>query len=171
MHRDVRKPLVVFTPKSLLRAKQARSKIDELTSGCFQEALPDPTFAGDAAAVRRVVMASGKVAHDAIAKRDESATPVAVLRVEQLYPWPFDLIAELLTAYPNASEIVWLQEEPENMGPWNFVKGRLYEALGDRFTIRRISRFESGSPATGSHAIHGQEQEQIVEDAVLTGVT
>ena len=113
-----------------------------------------------------VVLASGKVAHDALAKRDEQGAEVAILRVEQLYPWPFELLAAALEQYPNANEVVWLQEEPENMGPWNFVKGRLYEALGDRYTIKRVSRFESGSPATGSHAIHVQEQEQIVREAL-----
>jgi multifunctional 2-oxoglutarate metabolism enzyme len=166
MHRDVRKPLVIFTPKSLLRAKPARSKVEELTQGSFQEVLDDPTFAGDAATVPRVVLASGKVAHDAIAKRDEVGVPVAVVRIEQLYPWPADGLEEVLARYPSAKELVWLQEEPENMGPWNFVKGRLYERLGDEYTIRRVSRYESGSPATGSHAVHVQEQEQIVATAL-----
>ena len=166
MHRDVRKPLIEFTPKSLLRAKQARSKIEELTEGSFLEVLDDPTFTGEPASVQRVVLASGKVAFDAIAKRDEIGAPTVVVRVEQLYPWPYDYIAETLSRYTNARELVWLQEEPENMGAWNFVKGRLYEALGDEYTIRRVSRFESGSPAVGSHAIHQQEQEQIVTEAV-----
>jgi 2-oxoglutarate decarboxylase len=166
MHRSVRKPLVVFTPKSLLRAKPARSKVEELTSGSFLEVLPDPTFNADAADVQRVVLASGKVGHDAIAARDEQGVPVAVLRVEQLYPWPYEYLAQELAAYPNAAELVWLQEEPENMGPWNFVKGRLYEALGDRYRIKRVSRFESGSPATGSKAIHDQEQELLLTKAL-----
>jgi multifunctional 2-oxoglutarate metabolism enzyme len=166
MHHDVRKPLIVFTPKSLLRAKSARSKVEDLSEGSFLEVFGDGTFAGDASAVRRVVLASGKVGHDAIAARDERGVPVAVLRVEQLYPWPYDHLATELEAYPNASELVWLQEEPENMGPWNFVKGRLYEALGDRYEIKRVSRFESGSPATGSKAIHDQEQEAIVDKAL-----
>ena len=89
-----------------------------------------------------------------------------MLRVEQLYPWPFDFLAEALAGYPNARELVWLQEEPENMGPWNFVKGKLYEALGDRFAIKRVSRFESGSPATGSKAVHDQEQAMILSQAL-----
>ncbi|MEY2454769.1 MAG: multifunctional 2-oxoglutarate metabolism enzyme [Acidimicrobiaceae bacterium] len=166
MHRDVRKPLVIFTPKSLLRAKQARSKVDDLTHGSFLEVLDDPTFSGDPESVQRVVLASGKVAYDAIAKRDEIGAPVVVLRVEQLYPWPSDYLAEALSKYTNARELVWLQEEPENMGAWNFVKGRLYEALADEYTIKRVSRFESGSPAVGSHAVHVQEQEEIVDTAL-----
>jgi len=170
IHREVRKPLVLFTPKSLLRAKPARSKVEELTTGSFQEVLADPTLAADAASVQRVVLASGKVAHDAIARRDKEGTPVAVLRVEQLYPWPYQYVADALGPYANARELAWLQEEPENMGPWNFVKGRLYESLGDEYTIRRISRYESGSPAVGSKAVHDQEQEEIVTAAVVEGL-
>jgi 2-oxoglutarate dehydrogenase E1 component len=170
MHHDVRKPLIEFTPKSLLRARPARSKVEDLTQGSFREVLGDPTFAGDPASVKRVVLASGKIGLDAIAKRDGASTPVVVLRVEQLYPWPFDDLAEMLLPYTGADELVWLQEEPENMGAWNFAAGRLYEAFGDDYAIRRISRFESASPATGSHAVHVQEQDQIVDDAVIAGV-
>lgn len=167
MRRDVRKPLVVFTPKSLLRAKAARSKVEELTGeSTFAEVLTDPTFAGDAGAVKRVVVASGKVAQDAIAARDKRGAAVPVIRVEQLYPWPGDHLVDAIAAYPNADELVWLQEEPANMGPWQFVKGRLYDGFGDRFRIRRASRHESGSPATGSKAIHDQEQEMILEQAL-----
>ncbi|QGG97001.1 multifunctional oxoglutarate decarboxylase/oxoglutarate dehydrogenase thiamine pyrophosphate-binding subunit/dihydrolipoyllysine-residue succinyltransferase subunit [Actinomarinicola tropica] len=165
MHRDVRKPLVIATPKSLLRAKPARSTIDDLTSGSFREVLDDPRV-DDPAAIRRVVLCSGKVGHDALARRDETGAPVAVVRVEQLYPWPFDQIAELLDRYGNAREIVWLQEEPENMGGWNFAKGRLYEAHGDTHSIRRVSRAESGSPASGSAAIHAYEQADILDRAL-----
>jgi 2-oxoglutarate decarboxylase len=164
MHRDVRKPLVVVTPKSLLRAKPARSSVDELTSGSFQEVIDDPGV-GDRDAVRRVVFCSGKVGHDALARRDETGAAAAVVRVEQLYPWPFAEVAAVLEGYPNAKDIVWLQEEPENMGPWNFVKGRLYEAHGETHTIRRVSRAESGSPASGSAAIHAFEQDLILTDA------
>src|SRR5581483_10778802 len=170
LHRDVRKPLVEFTPKSLLRARPARSKVDELTTGSFREVLADPTFTGDPTSIRRVVLASGKVAFDAIAARDDAGTAAAVVCVEQLYPWPHDHLAEALSVYSNARELVWLQEEPENMGAWNFVKGRLYDGFGDEYTIRRVSRFESGSPAAGSHAVHVQEQEEIVRDAVVAGL-
>ncbi|MDZ7678756.1 MAG: multifunctional oxoglutarate decarboxylase/oxoglutarate dehydrogenase thiamine pyrophosphate-binding subunit/dihydrolipoyllysine-residue succinyltransferase subunit [Acidimicrobiales bacterium] len=162
--REVRKPLVVFTPKSLLRAKVARSSIDELTAGHFREVIDDEV--DDPASIRRVVMCSGKVAHEARARRDEVGAPAAVVRVEQLYPWPRDPVADVLARYPNADEIVWLQEEPENMGAWNFVKGRLYEAHQDTHSIRRVSRRESGSPATGSATIHAQEQDLILAAAV-----
>jgi len=167
MAREVRKPLIVFTPKSLLRAKQSRSPVAELESGSFQEVLDDPRIGdADRDAVTRVVFSSGKVAVDALDQRDASSTPVAVVRVEQLYPWPFDDVAKALEGYPNAREIVWLQEEPENMGPWNAVKGRLYEAHGDRYTIKRVSRAESGSPAVGSLAVHKQEQAALIEAAL-----
>ena len=160
--RDIRKPLIVFTPKSLLRARSSRSTIEQLTTGSFEEVLDDPGVA-DAAAVKRVVLASGKVTVEARAARDEAAAPVAVISVEQLYPWPFDAVAAVLAKYSNAREIYWLQEEPENMGPWNFVKGRLYEAHGETHSITRVSRAESGSPATGVLAIHQQEVEDLMQ--------
>jgi len=163
MAREVRKPLIVFTPKSLLRAKVSRSPIEALEHGSFEEVLDDPGVTdADAAAVKRVVFASGKVAYDALDARDKLGAPVAIARVEQLFPWPFAGVAEVLERYPNADQIFWLQEEPENMGPWNAIKGRLYEAHGTTHWIHRVSRSDSGSPATGSHAIHLQEQEDVV---------
>jgi 2-oxoglutarate dehydrogenase E1 component len=115
------------------------------------------------------VFASGKVALEAIAARDkrDSVPPVALVRVEQLYPWPFDDVAAAVHRYPNAKEICWLQEEPENMGPWNSIKGNLYGAHEDTHSIRRLSRWESGSPATGTKRIHDQEQEELL-DAIFT---
>jgi multifunctional 2-oxoglutarate metabolism enzyme len=165
MVREVRKPLVVFTPKSLLRAKHSRSRVEDLLTGTFEEVLDDPGVIEEAA-VRRVVFCSGKVAYDLMAERDRRGAPAAVARLEQLFPWPFHGVARVLERYPAAREIVWLQEEPENMGPWNFIKGRFYERHGATHEIRRISRFESGSPATGSHRIHEQEQSQIVAGAL-----
>ncbi|HUP74843.1 MAG TPA: multifunctional oxoglutarate decarboxylase/oxoglutarate dehydrogenase thiamine pyrophosphate-binding subunit/dihydrolipoyllysine-residue succinyltransferase subunit [Acidimicrobiales bacterium] len=167
MLRSLRRPLIVFTPKSLLRARTSRSKIDELTSGTFEEVLDDPgSVPRDE--VSRVVFASGKVAFDAIAARDaRGSTQVAVVRVEQLYPWPYGGVEAIVSSYPNANEIVWLQEEPENMGAWNFVKGKLYEHYDDTHKIERVSRYESGSPATGSAAVHAQEQAALIERAVI----
>ena len=89
-----------------------------------------------------------------------------MVRVEQLYPWPFDQLDEIAGRYPNARDIVWLQEEPENMGAWNFVKGRLYERFEDSHEIHRVSRAESGSPAGGSAAIHAQEQAALLAAAI-----
>ncbi len=163
-HEPVRRPLVMFTPKSLLRAKSARSSVSELTDERFRFVLHDTEMA-DPDAVRRILFATGKVSHEAIAKRNEVGAAAAIERVEQLYPWPAEAIAEAVARYPNAREIVWLQEEPENMGGWNAVKGRFYEAHGDTHQIRRVSRPESGSPATGSAAVHAWEQAELLRRA------
>jgi multifunctional 2-oxoglutarate metabolism enzyme len=127
--------------------------------------LDDPSV--DPAAVRRVVLASGKIGHEALAARDKRGAPVAVVRVEQLYPWPYEQLADVVARYPGARELVWLQEEPANMGGWAFAQDRLAERFADSHTVLRVSRYESGSPATGSHTIHVQEQEAII-DAALT---
>jgi 2-oxoglutarate dehydrogenase E1 component len=116
--------------------------------------------------VQRVVLASGKVGQEALTERDRRGTPVAVVRVEQLYPWPYDELDEIVARYPAAEEIVWLQEEPANMGAWAFAQDRLAERFADTHSILRVSRYESGSPATGSHTIHVQEQEAILEAAL-----
>ena len=166
VRRAVRKPLVVFTPKSGLRARPTRSPVGELLHGHFRETIDDPGIT-DPASVRRVVLGTGKVAQEALATRDEVGAPVAVVRVEQLYPWPYDQLDEIVARYPNAKEIVWLQEEPENMGGWSFAKGRLYERFDDTHEIHRLSRPESGSPACGSHTIHAQEQAMLLGAAMI----
>ncbi len=170
--RTIRRPLVVMTPKSLLRARQARSPIGELEGGHFQAVLADPGAVGafDAAAVKRVVLCSGKVAYDALARRDEllaaGKAPVAVLRVEQLHPWPEAEVLAALDAYRGLDEVVWLQEEPENMGAWNYVHGALHRILRERATLRHVSRPISGSPATGSATIHQLELADVLEQSV-----
>ena len=170
MVRSIRRPLVVFTPKSGLRAKTTRSRVEDLLSGSFEEVLAEPRELNDDE-VTRIILASGKVATEALAYRDtHEKLNHAVVRVEQLYPWPFDGVQANIERYPNANEIVWLQEEPENMGAWNSVKGYLYERHGDSHTIRRTSRTESGSPATGSNGIHHQEQAELLERA-FGGIT
>ncbi len=158
-------PLIVFTPKSLLRSRQARSPLADLCEGTFEELLGDPA-APPASEVTRLIFCSGKVAFDLMNERDRRNAPVAICRAEQLYPWPFDAVAAQVAAYPQAKEIVWVQEEPENMGPWNAIKGRLYEAHGASHTIRRVSRHESGSPACGSAAVHAQELEMLLDQAL-----
>jgi 2-oxoglutarate dehydrogenase E1 component len=167
MHRAVRKPLVVFSPKSLLRAKAAHSTVDELTSGSFAEVLDDPRYASaDRSGVDRVLLCSGKIAHELAAARDSDDLDVAVVRIEQLYPWPEDQVREILDSYPSARLVRWVQEEPENMGAWSFVQRRLALLCGPDRTLDHVSRPESGSPATGSHAIHVQEQNQVIEGAL-----
>ncbi len=159
-------PLICFTPKSLLRATATRSHLDELATGRFAEVLDDPA-APDAAAVRRVVLASGKVAHEALARRDQLEDgAVAVVRVEQLYPWPHAALVEVLARYEAAEEICWLQEEPENMGAWPFVHHQLHREVRDRVTLRHVARAESASPATGSHLVHETEQADLLRRAI-----
>ena len=139
--------------------------MEELLSGSFRETIDDPR-APEPSKVVRVVLCSGKIGQEALAARDEAGAPVAVVRVEQLYPWPEQQLAAIVGRYPSASEVVWLQEEPENMGAWSFARGRLHDAFGETHRIRRITRPESGSPATGSHAIHQQEQAALLAEVV-----
>ncbi|MDP9023076.1 MAG: multifunctional oxoglutarate decarboxylase/oxoglutarate dehydrogenase thiamine pyrophosphate-binding subunit/dihydrolipoyllysine-residue succinyltransferase subunit, partial [Actinomycetota bacterium] len=165
-HRDGHhKPLIVFTPKSLLRAKQSASSVEEFTTGHFHETLDDAGVA-DPGAVERVILCSGKIAYEAMERRDSQDAPAAVIRVEQLYPWPGEQIGELLDGYPNASEVMWLQEEPDNMGPWPYVHSRLHRVLRERdLQLTHVARPESASPAVGSHTVHEQEQEQLLRRA------
>ncbi len=162
VRRDVRKPLVVMTPKQPLRMKESRSPVEVLTRGSFEEVLDDP-FVQDLASIKRVVMCSGKVAWDAMSERAKRSAAVAVVRVEQLYPFPKQQLRDILKRYPNARELVWLQEEPENMGPWRFVEHRIWRLKDEGFDLRHVARVESGSPATGSKAIHDQEFADLME--------
>jgi 2-oxoglutarate decarboxylase len=164
VRRERRKPLVVFTPKSLLRARQARSPVSELATGRFREVLPDPG-SPEPDAVERVILATGKVAYDAMAVRDERRLPATVVRVEQLYPWPAEQIADAVGRHANATEVVWLQEEPENMGGWGYVRGRLLPLLREDDELRAVTRIETGSPASGSLALHQMEQEDLLRRA------
>jgi len=166
-NRSIR-PLVVFTPKSLLRAKVAVSGVQDFTEGGFAPVLGDPGVGGeplDNGAVRRVLLCSGKIAYDLGAHREaEGIADTAILRVEQLYPLPGDEIRQALERYPNAQELLWVQEEPANMGPWQFMAINLPEYLGGR-SLRRVSRKASASPAVGSAKVHDAEQRQLVADA------
>ncbi len=179
--RTHQRPLIVFTPKSLLRARQSRSSVEELTSGSFNEVIDDALITAkgnaiDPASVRRVVLCSGKVAYDAITKRDqivdgdEQGEISAIVRVEQLYPWPADELAAVLGRYPNAKEVVWLQEEPENMGAWSFCHGQLHALLRQNFVLRHVSRVPAGSPATGSAAMHTLELGDLMYRALTLKV-
>jgi 2-oxoglutarate decarboxylase len=178
------RPLVVLTPKSMLRAVPSRSPLRALAAGSFREVLDDPA-APRPQQVRRVVLCSGKIAHEALQRRDlrlarEAPAPtgatdatggvppsaVAVVRVEQLYPWPSRSIGDVLGRYRAAEQVVWLQEEPENMGAWSFVHARLHRLLRDRYTLTHVSRAESASPATGSGALHQLEQAELLDRAV-----
>jgi 2-oxoglutarate dehydrogenase E1 component len=147
-----RKPLVVMTPKKYLRMPASRSAVSELTDGRFQPVLLDRE-APPTETVRRVVLCSGKFGHELIERRNKENAPVAVLRLEQLYPFPGAELLRALEDYPER-ELVWAQEEPENMGAWQFVDNHLRRVLGGDAGIGHVAREESGSPASG-RAAHG----------------
>jgi 2-oxoglutarate dehydrogenase complex dehydrogenase (E1) component-like enzyme len=166
VHLKVRKPLVLFTPKRYLRGKEAHSPSSDLTQGHFLEVLDDPGIE-DPDEVRRILLATGKIALDLIGKRDAMGRrDVAVVRVEQLYPWPSDMLATTVARYERATELVWAQEEPENMGAAAFVRDRLSALFGDDYGLSRATRVASGSPATGSHAMHELEHADLLARAI-----
>ncbi len=116
-----------------------------------------------------MLLCTGKIGWQLIEARDERNAPVAVVRVEQLYPFPKDQILDILARYPNATEIKWVQEEPENMGAWTFIYRHLSRALPDRFSLDYVARPESASPATGSARVHQQEQQELIERSFAEG--
>jgi 2-oxoglutarate dehydrogenase E1 component len=170
--RTPKRPLIVVTPKSLLRAHSSRSPFGEFVDGSFSTVLED-TEVVDPGTVRRIVLCSGKVAHEAMQRRHElagddaaAAAGVAIVRVEQLYPWPTARLTGVFDHYRDAEEVVWLQEEPENMGAWSFVHARLHALLPERLKLRHVSRNESASPAIGSAALHQLEQADLLRRAI-----
>ena len=164
VRREHRTPLVIFTPKSMLRATQVRSRIEEFETGSFQTVLDDPKTPRSAT---RVILATGKIAHEAFAYRDESgADNVAIIRLEQIYPWPQEDLSKILSQYPAVDEVVWLQEEPENMGAWPFVHHQLHRNLRDGVRVAHVARAESASPATGSSLVHTAEQADLLKRSI-----
>ena len=167
---EIVRPLIVMTPKSLLRLPAASSMIDELTTGGFHPVIDD-TRIQERSKVNRVVLCSGKVFYDLDAAREENVDArIAVARLEQFYPFPGKRLAEIVESYPNIREMCWTQEEPQNMGGWTFVEPRLRSLLGAQVNLRYIGRTSSASPATGSYAIHDLEQKQIVEKALRSEI-
>ena len=163
MMRNFRKPLVVLTPKSLLRHPRAVSPLPEFSEGWFKPLIEDADV--DPAAVRRAVLCSGKVYYDLLAHREENKLDgVALLRLEQLYPFPDDLITEALGRFGGLEDVVWCQEEPMNMGAWSFVAPLLHE-LCDA-PVRYVGRSRAASPATGSKHLHETEQADLVNRAI-----
>jgi 2-oxoglutarate decarboxylase len=164
-----KRPLVVVTPKSMLRAHATRSTFAELEAGSFQHVIDDSSIE-DPSSVRRIVLCSGKIAHEALQHRADldpgEGSGVAIVRVEQLYPWPLPSLTAVFERYGEASEVVWLQEEPENMGAWSFVHARLHACLPERMRLRHVSRPESASPAIGSAALHQLEQADLLRRAI-----
>ncbi|CAN5144206.1 2-oxoglutarate dehydrogenase E1 component [soil metagenome] len=165
LHTDPR-PLIVMTPKSLLRHPKALSSLSDLAEGGFQEVIDDSSAESRRDEAQRLVLCSGKVhvdlsTSDAFAETRE----VAVARVEELYPFPHNQLRTIVESYPNLTEVVWLQEEPQNMGAWRFIEPRLRELLGGELPVRYIGRRERASPAEGSNDDHQREQTRIVAAA------
>jgi 2-oxoglutarate dehydrogenase E1 component len=173
IRRNFRKPLVIFTPKSLLRSKEVMSRLDEMAPGAsFHRVIGESESIAADNAVRRVVLCTGKIYFDLVKARAQNGdNRVALVRVEQLYPFPFSVVARVLQRYRSA-EIVWCQEEPQNMGAWNFVDRRIEQVLSGLDVAAKRPRFagrgEAASPATGLHKRHVEEQTQLVAEALAT---
>ena len=168
MIRDVRKPLIIFTPKSLLRNKDATSPLSEFTKGGFQTVISDRSEAATKKAdkVKRLIACSGKVYYDLAKYREEKGlTDVAIIRVEQLYPFPHKAFAAELKKYPNLQEVVWCQDEPQNQGAWYFVQHSIYENMSAGQKLGYSGRAASASPAVGYAHLHQTQQKALVEGA------
>jgi 2-oxoglutarate dehydrogenase E1 component len=165
MVRNLRKPLVIFTPKSLLRNKDATSPVSEFTHGSFQTVIPEnKTLKADK--VKRVVACSGKVYYDLVKHREaKGADDVAIIRVEQLYPFPHKAFAAELKKYPNATDIVWCQDEPQNQGAWFFIQHNIHENMLDGQKLGYAGRAASASPAVGYSHLHQDQQKALIEAA------
>jgi 2-oxoglutarate dehydrogenase E1 component len=168
MVRDLRKPLIIFTPKSLLRNKDATSPLSEFTKGSFQTVIPEQDEAIDKKAdkVKRVIACSGKVYYDLVKKRTENGvSDVAIIRVEQLYPFPHKAFAAVIKKYPNAVDIVWCQDEPQNQGAWFFIQHNIHENMLNGQKLGYSGRAASASPAVGYSHLHQEQQKALVEGA------
>ena len=165
MVRKLRKPLVIMTPKSLLRNKDATSPLAEFTKGGFQTVIPDAKEL-KADKVKRLIACSGKVYYDLAKKREEKgADDVAIIRVEQLYPWPHKAFSAELKKYPNLVDVVWCQDEPQNQGAWFFVQHYIHESLQDGQRLGYAGRAASASPAVGYSHLHQEQQKALVDAA------
>ena len=167
-----RRPLILMQPKSLLREPVAASGLDALATGRFQPVIDDPRAPDIHEKVRRLVFCTGKIYYDlakAIAERNgESEVPVAVVRVEELYPFPHAEVGATIDGYPAVEEVVWAQEEPQNMGAWSYIASRLRAATGTVLSVRYVGRPERASPAEGYKMSHDTEQKRIIDDVLDT---
>ncbi|ATL70301.1 multifunctional oxoglutarate decarboxylase/oxoglutarate dehydrogenase thiamine pyrophosphate-binding subunit/dihydrolipoyllysine-residue succinyltransferase subunit [Nocardia terpenica] len=166
----IRRPLIVFTPKSMLRNKAVVSNIEDFTDNKFRSVLEEPMYEsgdGDRSKVKRVLLTSGKLYYDLAAEKEKKGRDdVAIVRIEQLYPIPTYRLNEKLATYPNATDIAWVQEEPANQGAWPFFGLNLPDFLPERFSkLRRISRRAMSAPSSGSTKVHAVEQAEIVQEA------
>jgi 2-oxoglutarate dehydrogenase E1 component len=163
--RPWRKPLVIMSPKSLLRHPDATSPLEDLATGSFQRIIPDRVIAPEK--TRRVILCSGKVYYDLLAARESAKIDdIALIRLEQLYPLQAQHLLDTLKPYKTGTDLVWVQEEPWNSGAWYFINARVPQMLNGRMPLRCVSRVESASPATGSHAAHKLEQARLIAEAL-----
>jgi 2-oxoglutarate dehydrogenase E1 component len=162
MKRNFRKPLVIMTPKSLLRHPQGVSKLSELTSGTFETVLDDPE---NIETPTRMLVCSGKIFYELVERRRQrKASDIGILRIEQFYPFPYRRLEDLQKKYPKADQWLWVQEEPENMGAWRFLKSKLERVFKQPFDF--VGREAAASTATGFPAIYKRQQSDIIEKAV-----
>ncbi|HCS57196.1 MAG TPA: multifunctional oxoglutarate decarboxylase/oxoglutarate dehydrogenase thiamine pyrophosphate-binding subunit/dihydrolipoyllysine-residue succinyltransferase subunit, partial [Gordonia polyisoprenivorans] len=168
----ISRPLIVFTPKSMLRNKAAVSPVEDFTEDKFRSVIDDPHFAAkgsdaDRDKVKRVLLVSGKLYYELAARREkDERDDIAIVRVEQLYPVPHRRLRDTLERYPNAEDFAWVQEEPANQGPWPFLGLWLPELLPDLLKgLRRLSRRPMSAPSSGSSKVHAVEQAEIIDGA------
>jgi 2-oxoglutarate decarboxylase len=165
MRQPVAKPFILFSPKSLLRLPAAASPLEALTAGGFRVVLDDPEVA-DRGSIERVLFCSGKVYYDLHGEKEKRGdTRMAIVRLEQLYPFPQERLRAILAGYPRLADAAWVQEEPKNMGAWSFVKERSSDFLAPGQALRYVGRAASPSPATGNAAVHKRELEQFLAEA------
>ena len=156
--------MILMQPKSMLRLPDAMSGLADLATGAFQPVIDDATTTGREKKVTRLVLCTGKIYHEI-----RAANPgehIAVVRVEELYPWPHGELGALLRRYPNLTEIVWTQEEPKNMGAWTFAEPRLAMTAGTALSVRYAGRPDRASPAEGYEASHKADQARIIAEAL-----
>ena len=155
--RKIRIPLIVMTPKGLLRLPECVSSLNDFEKGSFQEIIADEKGIGK---VDRILMCSGRIYYDLLKKKRDN---VLIIRIEQLYPFHMERARELLENYKAVKDVLWVQEEPKNMGAWSYISPILQEIVGSK--LRYVGREASASPATGSHSLHEKQQNQIIESA------
>ncbi len=167
MLQPMRKPLIIMTPKSMLRSKASTSLLEILSEGKFQQVIGD-RGPGNAEEIKRVVFCAGKIYYDLAAKRDaENIREVAVMRAEQLYPFPEEDLRGFVNEFPNATEVVWCQEEPQNQGAWYSIRHHLQACISEQHELKYVGRPHSASPAVGYYTVHLEEQQELVSEAIL----
>lgn len=162
-----RKPLIVMTPKSVLRHKLAVSQLEELNQGEYQRVIPEIDATIKANDISRIIFCSGKIYYDLLeSRRNQKIQNISLIRIEQLYPFPLDNIEKILKNYKKLKEIIWCQEEPQNQGAWTFVKPEIEACLNDTQSLRYVGRKAAASPAVGSSKLHVKEQQEVVLEAL-----